>query len=306
MTDTLNHFTAQRRRLIVVVIVVALAVAWMWFARQHGSDATFLAIVAGVGGITVALYWALRSLATVSMFVVACLISGGILLPNAFIEASRNDVRTMQCRSNLQTISVAIHHYHIAHGSYPPAYTTDKNGRRLHSWRVLILPYLAQKHLYDQFRLDEPWNSTHNLRVARQTPYVYQCPSARKGDSIWPVFTQYVAVVGRNTMWPGAKPIDPADIRRGDTHTILLVEWPDSNIQWSEPRDLPVAKLFLLAESGPARQHTGEHYHSIPHVVFADGNVREFDFAKYKEQYSETRFSHDGKELNGDTWDEEF
>ena len=46
----------------------------------------------------------------------------------------------LQCQSNLTQVMNAVVAYHGEHGVFPPAYTVDAAGKRLHSWRVLILP----------------------------------------------------------------------------------------------------------------------------------------------------------------------
>ncbi len=69
-----------------------------------------------------------------------------------------------KCRSNLSMIQTALMNYHEDYGSYPPIRTVDVNGNRFQSWRVLILPYLNQKDLYDQIRQDEPGNHRFNKK----------------------------------------------------------------------------------------------------------------------------------------------
>ena len=44
--------------------------------------------------------------------------------------------------NNLRKSRLALHNYHQANGCFPPAYIADKNGKPMHSWRVLILPYM--------------------------------------------------------------------------------------------------------------------------------------------------------------------
>ena len=61
-----------------------------------------------------------------------------------------------------------MHVHHDAKQSFPPAYTADKDGKPLLSWRVLILPYVEQNELYKQFHLDEPWDSEHNKPLIAQ------------------------------------------------------------------------------------------------------------------------------------------
>ncbi len=76
----------------------------------------------------------------------------------------RENAARSQCTNNLQQIGLAMHNYHDRHKTFPPAYTVDKAGKPLLSWRVLILPYLDQEALYKEFHLDDPWDSVHNRR----------------------------------------------------------------------------------------------------------------------------------------------
>ena len=141
----------------------------------------------------------------------------------------------MRCHSNLAQIGLALHNYHDVYGSFPPAYLTDKAGAPLLSWRVLILPFLEHGDLYSQIKLDEPWNSPHNIRLAPLMPDVYRCPAdanAKDGE------TSYVAVTGPETLWPGAQSRRLSDTR-ATVETILLVEAADLGISWMEPRDMP-------------------------------------------------------------------
>ena len=64
-----------------------------------------------------------------------------------------------------------MNNYEAQHGCFPPAYSVDKDGRPLHSWRVLLLPYLDEEELYKQLRLDEPWDSPHNKAVFDATAH---------------------------------------------------------------------------------------------------------------------------------------
>lgn len=46
-----------------------------------------------------------------------------------------------------------MHSYGGQNGSFPPAASISKDGRPLLSWRVLLLPFIEQQELYDQFKL---------------------------------------------------------------------------------------------------------------------------------------------------------
>ena len=91
-------------------------------------------------------------------------------------EARRAAERT-QRMSKFKYIGLAMHNYAARAKSFPPAAITDGDGNRTLSWRVAILPYLDEKELYDQFRLDEPWDSPHNRELIARMPDVYADPN---------------------------------------------------------------------------------------------------------------------------------
>jgi hypothetical protein len=120
------------------------------------------------------------------------------------------------------------------------AYTTDENGKPLHSWRVLMLPYLEGQSLYDSIRLDEPWDSDYNKQFHGQTssvfhnqaPSVFQCPDA---DSDMAGMTCYSVVIG-----PESYPVEPnvrlefARVSDGASNTISIVE-RKTPVCWMDP-----------------------------------------------------------------------
>ena len=113
------------------------------------------------------------------------------------VERSRAYSTTPKpCVSNFRGLALAVHLYYDTHKTMPPAYTIDENGNKLHSWRVLLLPYLGYEELYSQIRLDEPWDSEHNKRISETIVPVFQCHLTAFGSNPQPV-TNYAAIVGR-------------------------------------------------------------------------------------------------------------
>src|SRR5262249_18242211 len=54
-------------------------------------------------------------------------------------------------RNNLTQLGLGLHNFHDANGGLPPSAIHDKkDGNTLLSWRVLILPYIEQDHLYKE------------------------------------------------------------------------------------------------------------------------------------------------------------
>ena len=159
------------------------------------------------------------------------------------VSASREPARRMQCTNNIKNIGLAIHNYESANGNFPPAYTVDANGKPLHSWRVLILPYLDELGLYKKIRLDEPWDSEYNRQFHDAKIPVFQCPSKGiSGVLHWSMpqlraegNCYYSVVIGNETLFPGEKTATLDDIKDGTANTVLVVErllpvcWMDPN-----------------------------------------------------------------------------
>ncbi|MDE0866981.1 MAG: DUF1559 domain-containing protein, partial [Rubripirellula sp.] len=60
----------------------------------------------------------------------------------------------------LKQIGLAMHNHHAAYRSLPGNIVSE-DGKPLLSWRVAILPFIEQLPLYQQFHLDESWDSEH-------------------------------------------------------------------------------------------------------------------------------------------------
>lgn len=89
-------------------------------------------------------------------------------------DRSPAKISTVQMEQSLLQIGLALHNFHSAHNQFPPTSTRGGElpaGDHL-SWRVQILPFLGEQELYAKFHLDEPWNSEHNLLLAKEIPDV--------------------------------------------------------------------------------------------------------------------------------------
>lgn len=192
-----------------------------------------------------------------------------LLLP-AF-SISREAARRTACANNLRQIGLALQNYHSAHGCFPPAFLADDEGRPMHSWRVLILPYLDHKWLYDQYDFDEPWDGPANLALADLMPDVYRCPSdIGPGDA---PETSYAMVVGPGTISDGPTPSRISQIRDGLAGTLMVVEVAGSHINWLEPRDCRIEELASPGADGEGPGICSGHP-DVVNVLFCDGSVR--------------------------------
>jgi prepilin-type processing-associated H-X9-DG protein len=180
------------------------------------------------------------------------------------IMASREAARRSLCMNNLKMIGMALANYHQVYRTFPPAYVADEDGKPMHSWRVLVLPFLGEPEgdlVYKSYRFDEPWNSEHNRALAEKMPSIFMCPSDKSESSN----TNYLAVVGEETVWPGATPVGFRGVRDGPGNTILLVETVGAGVHWLEPRDLSASEVEQGLHSG----HAGGN-----NALFADSHVQ--------------------------------
>ena len=98
----------------------------------------------------------------------------------------------------------------------------------MHSWRVLILPYLDQQILYDAYNFSEPWDGPNNSRLMSQMPFVYNCPS--HGGASKNTYTTYAAVFGEHCMFRGTEPVRFDEVPDGLASTLLVGEITQAKI----------------------------------------------------------------------------
>jgi hypothetical protein len=184
------------------------------------------------------------------------------------VRDAQEAARSTQCRGRLAQIHLALHNYHDTYGSFPPAYIADQNGKPMHSWRVLIMPFLDGNDFYQQYRFDEPWDSPHHQQIAKRYENIrFHCPSGPHGTGN--PLTNYVVIVGDQTAFPGSSTTSLSDFIDGEDNTLMLVEIRDSGIHWMEPRDLTFNEMSFTPNDA-SRPSISSPHRIGPAVVFAD------------------------------------
>lgn len=136
--------------------------------------------------------------------------------------------------ASLRKIGLAILDYHREHGHFPPPFTRDAAGAKLHSWRSLVLPYLERDDLFAQIDFEQPWNADINRAVLASRPEEYRSPDC-------PAYhTRLFAIVGDGTVWPPAGQRKSSDIKSGTSYTVMAVHSSQATVAWMEPSDLDV------------------------------------------------------------------
>jgi hypothetical protein len=224
----------------------------------------------------------------------ACGVGYMVVWP-AFAESKE---RTRES-NNFRQLATALHNFHDATTLFPRPAIESPDGKPLLSWRVALLPYIEQGALYNQFRLDEPWDSDHNKRLIPMMPAVYLRPGQVHGSGK----THYQAVVGRGLLFdfkyvngegkPSGRPT--VSITDGVSNTVMIVVAKDPVI-WTQPEDID-------ADNGmPLLPRLDRKFRAGTIAALGDGSVRVIRPA-VSEATLRAALSVDGGEVLGPDWE---
>lgn len=210
-----------------------------------------------------------------------------------FLPATRRArpaARRTQCKMNLKQIGLALHNYHDAYGAFPPAYTVDANGKPLHSWRTLLLPFLDRGDLYKKIDFSKPWDDPANAEVARASIPEFNCPSSAAPRD----HTSYVAVIGPHSCLRPQKSASIQEITDGTGNTMMVIEVAaEQSVPWISPQDTDESSFLSLGPKSKT-SHTGGL-----HVLLADGAAR-FLSAALEASFRRALISIDGNDSPGE------
>jgi hypothetical protein len=190
------------------------------------------------------------------------------VLAPAMVAAQEHGKRASKM-NDMKLIGLAMHNFESANG-FLPSNIVDKEGKPLLSWRVAILPYSDQENFIDKFHLDEPWDSPHNLAVAKQAaPDVY-CRNNHDGMTTYlrPVYEGWDLAAARGDTQPIEKKLSDRrfflqpgdklrDITDGLSNTIMIAEVaPEHAVFWTKPEDWEVDLKDPLAKLRTEGRHT--------------------------------------------------
>src|SRR6476620_9722424 len=129
----------------------------------------------------------------VELLVVIAIIGVLVSLLLPAVQQAREVARRMSCSNRLKQIGLALHNYEAVHKVYPPAYITAntaangsafgvtygdayRNGPSGFAWGALLLPFVEQQALYEQFNFSLPCWAPANAAPAQTKVTLFLCP----------------------------------------------------------------------------------------------------------------------------------
>ena len=182
----------------------------------------------------------------------------------------------MQTTSHLKQLAMALHTHddHIGHlpGANAP-FVDPKDSVQKHpvSWRVLILRYIEQEKLFNEYRFDEPWDGPNNMKLLQHTPKIYRHPKADEahvpvGHTHYRVFASRVGAKPSALFTDGLPGSKLKEIPDGTSNTIMVIE-ADEAVPWTMPE-------ILLYDRNQPVPKVGGLFKNLSLAIFADGSVR--------------------------------
>jgi len=140
----------------------------------------------------------------VELLVVIAIIGILIALLLPAVQAAREAARRSTCTNHLKELALALHNYASSAKTLPPAGINSNQA----SWVALLLPYIEQQTLYQNFSfLQGAWNAHNRINTVRKISIpILLCPSLTGDTDTHSVFggeldvyTQhYYAILGPN------------------------------------------------------------------------------------------------------------
>lgn len=127
-----------------------------------------------------------RAFTLIELLVVVAIIAVLVSLLLPAVQQAREAARRSSCKSNLKQLGLGLHNYESTHGLLPPGYIYRPNpagNGAGYSWGAMILPFIEQTAIYNQFNWNAPvWDNTNKTARMNRIP-VFFCPSDTWSDN---------------------------------------------------------------------------------------------------------------------------
>ena len=122
--------------------------------------------------------------------------------------------------------------------------------------------------MFEAYSFDEPWNGPNNSKLATRMPQLFAFAGTYEtGKS---TSTNFVAITGEETVWPGGTGMVYSDIGDGPSNTIQFAEYNGPAIHWMSPEDLKFATMSFV----PGDAAGIDSQYLYPAVSMVDGSAQ--------------------------------
>ena len=130
-----------------------------------------------------------RGFTLIELLVVIAIIAVLIALLLPAVQQAREAARRTTCKNHMKQLGLALHNYHDVHRTFPSGWiAVNTSAHMAHDgingagWGTMILPFLDQAPLYNQFNANLAIEDPANSAFLSQVLPAWKCPSDPKPD----------------------------------------------------------------------------------------------------------------------------
>lgn len=194
---------------------------------------------------------------------------------NSELTTRTNGIETS---ARLKYILRALSDYRQEKKRYPDHLQKD------HSWRVEILDRLDGDEMAKKFDKSQVWDSEANEAATNCNVEAF---TSLRSESPSSAFTNFVLVVDDGTVFNKKGVLSDSEIKDGTSNTAIMLEIIDSDIVWSEPRDITIDEAIKLIQSFPQSLE--------PRIGMADMSILSVSPTASAEEIRSIFLANDGK-----------
>lgn len=184
------------------------------------------------------------------------------------IQRVRESSSRTQCINHLKQIGLATHSYHDVRRMLPPSRIMVTSGQEFGTWSILLLPYLEQTALYNQWDLRYKYNYQTKNEARISSVATYTCPTRRPPGTL-SSFDDFPGIVGDYAACGGSRvgyrgllddgaDADGAMVTAGGTQVSgVLRSWKE-RLSFKNITD-GTSRTFLFGEKHVPSKRWGDH-----------------------------------------------